>query len=99
MDKETQIGVVIIAILSIILAIIIPQYKENQWEKKRILCNKTILDDGILSEQIIEGIGWSEDEVSVENAINRNKILERRLVNTNKEVNILRALIGCYFDE
>lgn len=73
--------------------------QENTWNTQRQKCNSTVLSDGKLSEEMDFALFGVDDKDTVKNAMAKNKILEYKLTQTNKEVNTLRNLFACYFDK
>jgi len=74
--------------------------QKNSFEEKRQACNRAVLTKGQLSEEIDFGGFWFGGKTgSIEDFEKEISYLEKELSKTNKEVNDLRALFGCYFDE
>lgn len=62
--------------------------QQNNWQAQRVKCNQAVLLDGNLSERLSYTFINSEDK----------SIKREELEMTNREVNRLRKLLGCYFD-
>lgn len=63
-------------------------------------CNQTVFADGPLREEgIFVGHSWFfDEEPTLEELDEKTGALDSQLAETNKEVNQLRQLLGCYFD-
>lgn len=72
--------------------------ERNNFQDRREVCNRTVLTKEILPE----GSGsywWSMQNKSTLENVAENVDYVKGMVNeTNKEVNRLRSLLGCYFD-
>lgn len=83
------------ALISFILLLTVNSIYELSQERygfqlQRVKCNQAVFNVGPLSEQ--------KNETFIFGGTTTAEMVEQDLKETNKEVNRLRSLLGCYFD-
>lgn len=75
--------------------------ERNKFEEKRQVCNRTILAQKKLPEKFDSYVYFSDNVQikTIDEAEEQINALKNKIIGTNKEVNDLRTLIGCYFDK